>query len=41
MKHVELNEAADVGVDFIDTADSFAGGQSEEMVARLIRKKRS
>ena len=36
-----LDEAADVGVNFIDTADSYAGGKSEEMVGRLIREKRS
>jgi aryl-alcohol dehydrogenase-like predicted oxidoreductase len=31
-----LEEAADQGVNFIDTADSYAGGKSEEMVGRLI-----
>jgi len=35
-----LREAADQGVNFIDTADSYAGGKSEEMVGRLISYRR-
>ncbi len=36
-----LEEAADQGVNFIDTADSYAGGKSEEMVGRLISDRRN
>jgi len=32
--------AADAGVNFIDTADSYAKGQSERIVGQLIRKQR-
>ncbi len=36
-----LEEAADQGVNFIDTADRYAGGKSEEMVGRLISDRRN
>jgi len=31
-----VNEARDAGINFIDTADAYAGGRSEEMVGRTI-----
>lgn len=35
-----LNVARDAGVDFIDTADMYAGGRSEEVIGRLIARDR-
>ncbi len=34
-----LNEALDQGVTFIDTADAYGFGHSEELIARLIRER--
>ena len=35
-----LDEAADQGVNFVDTADAYNGGKSEEVVGRAIRGRR-
>jgi len=35
-----IDAAADVGVNFIDSADGYAGGRSEEIVGRAIRERR-
>jgi aryl-alcohol dehydrogenase-like predicted oxidoreductase len=35
-----VGTAADAGVNFIDTADAYAGGESESMVGRLLAKSR-
>lgn len=35
-----LDEAADEGVNFVDTADAYNGGRSEEVVGRAIRGRR-
>ena len=34
-----LNEAIDQGVNFIDTADVYSGGESERAVGRLVRNR--
>jgi aryl-alcohol dehydrogenase-like predicted oxidoreductase len=36
-----LHHAVDSGVSFIDTADIYGGGSNEELIARLLRKRRS
>ncbi len=35
-----LDEAADQGVNFVDTADAYNGGKSEEVVGRAVRGRR-
>lgn len=35
-----LNTAIDLGVNFIDTADVYSGGKSEEAVGRVVRSRR-
>lgn len=39
--HRIINDAYDNGVNFIDTADSYNGGRSEEVVGRGIRERRN
>ena len=38
--HRIFGEAVDAGVNFIDTADTYAGGASEEITGRLLKGKR-
>lgn len=38
--HEIIAAAADAGVNFIDTADGYAGGRSEEVVGRAVRGRR-
>ena len=35
-----VNDAFDVGVNFLDTADMYSGGQSEEIVGKAVKGKR-
>src|SRR5262245_5794468 len=35
-----LNRAIDLGVDFIDTADIYGMGHNEELVGRVVQKRR-
>ncbi len=36
-----INHALEMGVNFIDTADMYAQGQSEELVGKAVKGKRS
>lgn len=36
-----INHALDMGINFIDTADSYSGGRSEELVGKAVKGKRS
>ena len=36
-----INNALEMGINFIDTADIYAHGRSEELVAQAVREKRS
>ncbi len=36
-----INQALELGINFIDTADSYGQGQSEELVGKALKGKRS